>query len=474
VNFDGLLVSQPATGRALLATGLILAVVISEGLLIGLGIRLPMLYRIPYHLFLVLLFLYPLAIVIGLGDDTGAAVWRVYLFSPAAGLVLLTLLPAIRRGPGYVAENGTPWRWPLFPWALFGFLTICVSLRSYALSLSFDTVLMQNLDAAMRLDSAFGPYFLVPILLAIALLFLEGGIVTHNRTIQTLALALPFVCVALSRTPPAGSAPYDSFLQQFIDRVGSPMWIASLASLIFLAFAYVRQVRMAGAAFWGALLIAACVDRRTIDLTNTASLQTWAFWFAAAVQGFVGLRNRQSWRLFAATVCGLIAARLDLLGGANSLYKDLLPLHLAGIAVLGLGMFCHDAFAGWLRWVGMPLLVMAAIGATGITGEFPASVPAWVASVYGAAIVCISFAYAYAIRSPEYFLSGLANVVLLAGRLFYDLSGILKRLFHWEGAVWFVWGLAWFALGVLISSAKAGGIDRLLRLAPRRKNVTKV
>src|SRR5579872_5720503 len=181
LTFDGVLVSQPATGRALLATGLTLAVVVSEGLLIGLRIRLPWLYRIPYHLFLALLFLYPLAIVTGLGGDTRAALWRVYLFSPATAVVLLTLLPAIRRGPQYVAQTGTPWHWPWFPWGLFGFLTICAGLRAYALSLSFDAVLMQTLDEAMRLESAFGLYFLVPILLAVAVLLIEAGIVTQNR-----------------------------------------------------------------------------------------------------------------------------------------------------------------------------------------------------------------------------------------------------------------------------------------------------
>ncbi|HEY2252827.1 MAG TPA: hypothetical protein VGH74_17265, partial [Planctomycetaceae bacterium] len=162
LTFDSVLVSQPATGRALLATGLALAAAVSEGLLLGLRIRLPVLYRVPYHLFLILLFLYPLAIVTGLGSDTGTAVWRIYLFSPATAALLVTLVPAIRRGPQYVTDTGTPWRWPWFPWSLFGFLTICAGLRAYALTLSFDTVLMQRLDEAMRLESAFGLYFLVP------------------------------------------------------------------------------------------------------------------------------------------------------------------------------------------------------------------------------------------------------------------------------------------------------------------------
>lgn len=470
LTFDSMLVSEPATGRILLAIGLALAVVVSEGLLFGLRIRLPMLYRIPYHLFLALLFLYPLAIVTGLGDDTSAAVWRIYLFSPVAAAVLVTLLPAIRRGSHYVAESGTPWQWPWFPWSLFGFLTICVGLRAYALSLSFDTVLMQSLKDAMRLDSPFGLYFLVPILLAVALLLLEAGIVGNNRRIQRVALALPFVCLVLSVSNPEGSAPYIAFLNRFVLRVGSPLWQAALAGLAFFAYARLRQVRIAGEAFWGALMIASCIGRMTIDLSTVVAPQSWALWFAAVVHGIVGLRNRQSWRVFTATICILLALRSDFLLRAESLYKDAFLLNLAGLAVLIVGALFDDAFASFLRRAGVPILVTAAIGAVGLPSASPANLPPWVAPLYGMAVVFITFAYAYGAGGPAYFFAGFANLFLLTGRLLYELAGFLRRLFDWEGATWFVWGLVWFALGVLISAWKAGLAGRLARFVPRERN----
>lgn len=467
LTFDGVLVSQPATGRALLATGLTVAVVVSEGLLIGLGIRLPRLYRIPYHLFLALLFLYPLAIVTGLGDDTGAAVWRVYLFSPATAAVLLTMLPAIRRGPAYVAETGTPWHWPWFPWGLFGFLTICAGLRAYALSLSFDSVLMQNLDEAMRLDSAFGLYFLAPMLLAVGVLLIEAGVVTRNRRIQALAVAVPFVCLALSVTSPFGSAPHTDFLHRFVVRIGSPLWLSAVAGLVFLAYARLRQVRFAGESFWGVLLIAACTSRSTTDLSNVVAPQAWALWFAAIVQGAQGLRTRQSRHVFIATICALAALRSDLPLGAEPLVKDVLLLHLAGLAVLLVGALFDDAFAHGLRRAGVPVLVAATICATLLHGEYQARLPQGALPAYAVAIVATTFAYAYGMGSPAYFLAGLANVGLLTGRLLYELAGVLKRLFDWHGATWFVWGLVWLALGAVISAWKAGLVDRLARFAPR-------
>lgn len=474
LTFDGVLVSQPATGRALLATGLTLAVVVSEGLLIGLRIRLPRLYRIPYHLFLALLFLYPLAIVTGLSGDTRAALWRVYLFSPATAVVLLTLLPAIRRGPPYVAQTGTPWHWPWFPWGLFGFLTICAGLRAYALSLSFDAVLMQTLDEAMRLESAFGLYFLAPILLAVAVLLTEAGIVTKSRRVQALAVAIPFVCLALSVTSRIRSAPHVDFLGRFIVRVGSPLWLSAMAGLVFLAYARLRQVRFAGASFWGFLLMAACISRTTTDLSNVVSPQTWALWFVAIVQGILGLRTRQSWRVFAAVICGLAALRSDVLSGTDLLFRDALPLHLAGLVVLALGAVFDDPFARLLRGAGAPLLVVVMICATGFQGEYDAGLPPESALVYAVAVVATTFAYAYTVRAPAYFFAGLANLCLLTGRLLYELAGILKRLFDWQGATWFVWGLVWLTVGVLISAWKAGIVGRFARFVPRRPRETSI
>jgi hypothetical protein len=47
-----------------------------------------------------------------------------------------------------------------------------------------------------------------------------------------------------------------------------------------------------------------------------------------------------------------------------------------------------------------------------------------------------------------------------------DATGYLKRAFSWEGAAWFVWGLVWLTVAVLISARKAGLIDRLARFLP--------
>ena len=71
--------------------------------------------------------------------------WGLFGFSAGAGLVFLTLLPAVRRGSDYVRANGSPWSWPLYPWALFSILAFAVPGRAFLLCWS-----LHLLDGADR------------------------------------------------------------------------------------------------------------------------------------------------------------------------------------------------------------------------------------------------------------------------------------------------------------------------------------
>src|SRR6516162_890165 len=62
VTFDEALILSPGRGFVCYLGGLLFAMVVSEGLLRGLRLRLPLCFRLPYHLILALFFLYPLAV----------------------------------------------------------------------------------------------------------------------------------------------------------------------------------------------------------------------------------------------------------------------------------------------------------------------------------------------------------------------------------------------------------------------------
>ena len=144
-------------------SGLAFAVFLSEGLFWLLGIRLAPLIRTGFYLILSLFFIYPVGpnFLLHRGS-TEALLWGIFAFPSAMALCFLWLVLAIRRGASYVRNNGTPWKWPWFPWVLFGVLAFGVSVRSYYLCISFVS--------GGRGDTMFGPYFLVPFLLVLCFL----------------------------------------------------------------------------------------------------------------------------------------------------------------------------------------------------------------------------------------------------------------------------------------------------------------
>ena len=168
-----------------------------------------------YHLTLALFFLYPLALVPFLGNPHGERLmWGLWGFAPAAGLVFLTLIPAIRRGRAYLRANGSPWPWPFYPWSVFVFLAVAVCGRAFLLCWSFQPLP----DLSERI--IFAPYFLVPFGLAIAVLVLEIAIVEKNRATRWVALAIPLALVPVAAIGHRPEALYTEFLGHFAARAG--------------------------------------------------------------------------------------------------------------------------------------------------------------------------------------------------------------------------------------------------------------
>ena len=116
-----------------------------------------------------------------------------------------TLLPAARTGPAYVRDNGSPARGRCaHPWVVFGVLGFGACARSYYLGLSAqysgDPGYYESYSSTI-----FGPYFLVPIGLAVAVLLLEAGLAGRRAWLVNLALLAPAALVALAMV---GHQPY--------------------------------------------------------------------------------------------------------------------------------------------------------------------------------------------------------------------------------------------------------------------------
>ncbi len=458
VTFDGVLADKPSTGVWYYLCGWAFAVAVSEALLGGLRLRMPVLFRMPYHLLLALFFLYPISLAPLVNmPDSPTLEWQLFGFSPAAALILLALLPAVRRGQGYVRANGSPWPWPWFPWVLFGMLGLCASLRAYYLCLSLHFVGHSN--------SIFGGYFLVPLLLATAILLLEAGIRTGSSRALRLASVLPVAMIGLAAVGRSGDVVYERFLQLFQHTVGAtPLFVTVALAAAFYLLAALRGVRLAGEALTAALVAMSFVAPTTVDPAGLVAPQAWPLALAGAWQLFAGLRRRASGPVLAG-LCGLLLAlTLALQGTWFSGWHAALPIHLL-VAILLIVGFCFDDWIGrYARWAGAAVMVLLACLVAAADAVWFAGVPGWIVAVYPLAIaaaltVCGYLAgqsWLYAGALP----AGAIWMVAHFGRVYLQLRNQVIGLNQ------LAWGLLFFVLAAMISLLKSGLWQRGLKPRP--------
>ncbi|MCI0704983.1 MAG: hypothetical protein L0241_28315 [Planctomycetia bacterium] len=350
VTFDELLVLDPERGQWYCVGGFVFAVALTEGLLRGIRLRLPLLFRMPYHLTLALFFLYPLLLAPLTRDPhSELLMWGLWGFAPVAGLIFLTLLPAIHRGRDYSRDNGSPWPWPFYPWSVFVFLAVAVCGRAFLLCWSF------HLLPGINEQLIFGPYFLVPFGFAVAVLLLELGLVEKTRVTQWIAVAMPLVLVALSTVGHRGEPIYAEFLRHFATRLGAmPMFVALVMAGAFYLYAWTRAVQFAAEGVALVLAALAFVGPDALTLDELSAPQPAFLIAAVLVQVWVALWRHDGWRLvFGATVAigwvGTVAWR-----GYRTLREEVVGLDylLLGLVLLPVAVLISLANGGVLsRWV---------------------------------------------------------------------------------------------------------------------------
>jgi hypothetical protein len=456
VTFDEVLVLNPARGLICYGAGLLFAAAVTEGILRGTRLRLPAWFRLPYYLTLVLFFAYPPALTLLLDEPRSEALtWGLFGFSPAAALVFLTLLPAVRRGPEYVRDNGSPWPWPLYPWALFGLLGFAVPARSFLLCWS-----MHLLSGTDRDHLIFGLYFLVPFGLAVAVLLLEAGLVSRRRGAVALALALPAGLAVLASLGHRPDAIYQGFLHTFMARLGgSPLWVTLLAAMAFYAYAGLRRVPLAVEALTAAVTALAVVGPRTLDLDTLVAPRPAPLLAAAALQLGLGVWRRDSWHcLLGATVLAPVAVWALTWPPELEALRVPAAFHLALVGALIVGAAFDDALGELLRILGMVAVLLACLTVTTRGTEGVSGAPPWAVLTYPLVMAGALAVYGALLRQrPWLVAAALALVVWMAGagwRGYLLLRQTVAGLDHM--AV----GLALFVLAVLVSLGKAGALSR--------------
>jgi hypothetical protein len=451
VTFDEVLADDQTRGIICYLAGLLFSVIVSEGVFHAIGLRMPMFFRAPYYMILALFFLYPLAITPLLDQPHSEALsWLLFGFSPAGGLLFLTLIPAIRRGRGYVCDNGSPWGWAWYPWTLFGVLAFGVAARSALLAWS-----MHHIPSDQTEPYIFGPYFLVPFGLAIGLILLEIGLVEQRKGVLRLALAVPALLLTLTVVGHRADPVYQWFLARFIARLGgTPLYVTLLVSAGFYAFAAVRRAPLAFDALTATVLALAFVAPHTLDLNELTAPQALPILAVAIAQMGIGLNRQKAWRTLFGAGCFVLAAMTLTreLGAGN--HQGPISFHVILAAVLLLGALFEDRLGHVLRITGATAAVVGSLAViTGRVGQTTA-LPSWVIEVYPLVMALMIAGYGYMVCHRFSLLA--AGLILSACLVAACCRGYNSLRHVVAGIDYIAIGLVMFSLAVLTSMAKGG------------------
>ena len=453
LTIDDVLILHPRTGLALAVGGLAFALAVSEGLLRGMRLDLPALYRGPYYLILGLFFVYPVALRPLLAQPEAATShWALFGFATVGGLAFLTLIPAIRRGGQYVKGNGSPWPWPLYPWSLFFFLGLGVCARSYYLCVS-----LHNVEGYR---SIFGLYFLVPFGFAIALLLLEGGLTSRKAGVVRFALLIPPALLVLAMVGHRSDPVYTRFLGLFQEGLGvAPPMATLILAFGYYAYAAYRSVPMAQGLALVSLLALGVVGPSTLGPRSLIAPPAWPVALIGLVQGWLAIRRRESWRALLAATCLVASVALLPSDWGTADQRIAAAVHLAVFALMALGLLpdgVGEACRGLAAW-GL-LLVPAAV----MVGEphLNDGIPARLLAVYPALVAVV--AATYAAIGGGWFFGAIAGVIGAIGGVHYGSKGYLLLRQHVAGLDRISVGLASFLIATAISLWKAGLPQRWL------------
>ena len=472
ISADDLFVAMETTsgGVALMVFGYLFTVVVTEAVLRLSRLRLDWFYRTPYYLFLALFFVTPWLMSPELHPRNARATeWLLLVFPTAVAGVILTLIPAVRRGPEAVANNGTPWQWPLFPWTIFGLLIGGAVLRSYALSLTFGPsgpiwVHLSSGGRAIAFATVWGSYFLVPIVAAVLVLLLENGVSRSNQKL-TRSTLLTAPLLLLLATPIGAGQVFQSFYDHVTSQIGSPVWLCLGLLLAFYGHAWFRKAAHADLGVLATLALAAFIDSRTIDLWSLSEPNPYVLSILCVLVAIRGIRLRSSLMSGVALTIASFGTWRLLEGTAWSPYAELIAAHLLWFGAIGIGLTFQDQFAKQFRILGAIALPFVAVSLV-LNPMNPPIPRAWIVP-YLAGLFVMFALIGWFSRSRWYL--GVTALGVLGGiyegfaLAFRSVAGTIG----WSAVSAFAWSVGALLIGLLVSMYKADRIpSRLMAWLP--------
>ncbi len=467
VSLDGLLIHHMNYALLLLLCGFGFSLVVSEAVIWGLRMHMRNCYRLPFYAILGLFFLYPYitaALVTYVGESAG--ILGIMLFPAAAGIIFLSLIPAIVMGKSSTHGNLTPWNWPWFPWTLFALLAIAVCGRSYLLSLSFFGG--KGVGPYSQLETGFGLYMLIPFFLCLLVLLNEHALRHGKKVFQYILLVAPALFFLLAVINPVAKA---ELHRQFLEVVGknaSPLLFAFAASLIYYLYAWIRGIKFAEAGMVLLLLLALLLDLPSTEAFSVPDI--YPLIGIAVMLAWYAVRFRHSaWMLASATVL-IWGCAWQFNGTWYTSYLYAIPANYTLLAAIAISFTYRDKLAVVLRYACAYALLLGFVLSLFIGKGIAPNLYIPAMALYFGATLGIYLG----LRKLEVLLCVIIELIVLAVYWFVYFAIFIHKLNAKELKIFF-WGGICFIIAVIISMVKSGMFSKYIRkITPKIKISRKV
>ncbi len=453
VSVDSQTLDSFADGAMWLGPGLVFSVVILETLRRQLKIRLPGNFLFGIYTIIGLFFVYPLIVsqlILQYPDDRTPGLLAILSFPVVMALAILSWIPSAMKGREIAQNNGTPWTAPRFPWVVAGFLIICVFLRTYLLSLSFQDA--RGIGGFRDLETGFDLYMMIPPLFAAMILMVEYARATGSRRVIAQAVFFSFVLILLGGISLfSHTNAYRQFTGLVFTGAFNPLALGFGAAVVFYLYGWLRKLPH----FDIGVSISVIVTM-LICMTYSGDLR----WIPAAagllVLGLMLIRRATPLNQVFFIGSLLLAANLCLPG---SPYKAPALIHLCVLTLMGVGYFNRTTtwakilrVMGVVLWLGIFLAGMAILPSKNLALHWKFIYPAF---------MCLS-GIVYCLLCREKYFKVFAAIFAGCGLIGLGIYFYGRVLVASRGGQIIFWAILSFAGAVLISLHK-GGILRLGR-----------
>ena len=457
VSFDRVCLDNEILGLQFLTICFVFSILLCECLLRYLGIYLPWIYRGVLYLQFALLFFYPPWLGhLSLIDRLDTLAWYTMGFPTIVAVTVLMLLPAARKRSCGLENNGTPWRWPWYPWTIFVVLGIGITIRILTITFSFD-------PTKGGFTTGFQAYFLIPLVLSIILITAENCIGRRNHKPWIRFIVLPLFLFGWSLPGSPDTVAQARYLSVLQDSIGSPIQITAVLLIAYFVYLLFKRLQSAE---WGILIslgVLSITDHNTLDLHTLAPPKATTATVAFILLLGSALARQSTLRLCIFISSCVLASTYSLWDTNFANDQGYFPLHLTMILLATAGFIFDDQLGRFLRrYTSTVLLLIAIFSLLAYRFIFPAIAPPW----HALSTLCFAVIIAIYWRRERLFkqLIYLITCLLIpVGHLAdYYVNNILD-LFVLQGKKWIAWGALSFIAGLMVSFLKGGQIRKFYR-----------